>query len=112
MLWRFVRRINTNFVLLISCLSACSAHNAEKINLDSAVATANRAVAGTLVDGKFDPQRVEIAEEQEKYTTNRCLAEDWEDERISAHARSIREKLVGRRYYVVRYPLPAPYRDS
>jgi hypothetical protein len=57
------------------CLTAHAAHAGKKISLDSAVSIANRAVAKTMVDGKFTPQRVEIAEESERHMTNRCLAE-------------------------------------
>src|SRR5215831_6866709 len=92
-------------------LSGCSTPADKKVNLDIAVATANDAIAKTHASGKFEAERVEIAEESEKHTTNRCLMESWDDVPPSARVQALRQKLAGRKYYVIRYPLPAPYRD-
>lgn len=92
-------------------MTAQAADGEKKISLDSAVQIANRAVAETRVGDKFNPRRVEIAEESEQHMTNRCLVDGSGDPRAIARVHAIREKLVDRKFYVLRYGPPLEYDD-
>lgn len=93
------------------CLTAHAADAGKKISLGSAVTIGNRAVAKMRANGKFEPQRVEIAEESERHMANRCLAEMSREPRKLAMIRAIRGKLADRKYYVLRYGPPLEYED-
>jgi len=54
---------------------------------------------------------VEIAEESERHVTNRCLMESSNEPRRLARIRAIREKLINRKFYVLRYGPPLGYED-
>jgi hypothetical protein len=99
--------------LLAGLLSAVAeaADGETKISLDSAVLIGNRAIAETRVSGKFNPLRVEIAEESERYMANRCLVPGSDDPPAIARVYAIREKLADRKYYVLRYGPPLEYED-
>ncbi len=110
--WFRLRSVITPALLAgLLSMTAQAADGEKKISLDSAVQIANRAVAETRVSGKFNPQRVEIAEESEKHMTNRCLIESSNDPRMIARIHAIRDKVVGRKFYVLRYGPPLEYDD-
>src|SRR5690348_14879922 len=73
------------------CLTAHAADAGKKISLGSAVTIANRAVAKMRANGKFEPQRVEIAEDSERHMANRCLAEMSREPRKLAMIRAFAE---------------------
>ncbi len=82
-------------------LGGCATPPARPIDLDHAVAIANDAARGKL--GPNEPPRVLIATEKDVRSVRRCLHDDYPD---APYVKSVREKVAGRRLYVIRYPLP------
>jgi hypothetical protein len=82
-------------------LASCAAPPTREIDLDQAVAIADRAAKRSL-DSKW-PSRVLIATEKDVRSVRRCLHDDYYDR---AYVQSVREKVAGHRLYVIRYPLP------
>jgi hypothetical protein len=87
-------------VTVAAALGACATPQAREINLDHAVEVANAAARSSLNPG--GPLRVLIATEKDVRSVKRCLDDDHDP----SYVQSVREKVAGRRLYVVRYPLP------
>jgi hypothetical protein len=82
-------------------VGSCAAAPAREIDLNHAVAIADRAARRSLDSNR--PSRVLIATEKDARSVRRCLHDDYYDR---PYVQSVREKVAGRRLYVIRYPLP------
>jgi hypothetical protein len=81
-------------------LGSCAAPPAREIDLDDAVAIANDTVEGGF--GPRGPPRVLIATEKDLSSVRRCFDSNVEP----TYRQGVRNKISGRRLYVIRYPLP------
>ena len=81
-------------------LGCCASPTPREISFDQAVAIADAAAKRALSPNR--PLRVLIATEKDVRSVKRCLDDDYD----LAYVQHVREKVAGRRLYVIRYPLP------
>jgi len=87
-------------------LGCCASPTPREISFDQAVAIADAAAKRALSPNR--PLRVLIATEKDVRSVKRCLDDDYD----LAYVQLVREKVAGRRLYVIRYPLPPIIRED
>jgi hypothetical protein len=85
---------------VVVVLGSCTNPRAREIDLDHAIAIANDSVKGSF--GPKGPLRVLIATEKDVRSVRRCFDGNVEP----TYKEGVRNKISGRRLYVIRYPLP------
>ena len=111
---REFRGLATGMGIIVAALLAlarCSRPSGGEIDIETAVGTANGAVRAIMTHpSTFRPKRVQVGTERNEDAVNRCLDANSGDPHAQGIeiVNAVRRNIVGKRYYVVDYPVPPP----